>query len=128
MLKTCTIDRCEEPGMVQHTVKGDKYYSFCKKHWGAKYHKDTYLGDNGYKSIKVEGKWMGEHRHIMAQMLDRPLTKGESVHHKNGQRADNRPENLELWVGAIRYGQRATDIICPHCGKAYLEKSFDNNN
>lgn len=71
-------------------------------------------GGDGY------GFWEAEHRVVMSRMLGRPLVKGlESVHHKNGIRDDNRPENLELWVGGIRYGQRATDIVCPHCSKSY---------
>lgn len=56
----------------------------------------------------------------MEGMLGRELLTGESVHHKNGERADNRPSNLELWVGPTRYGQRATEVVCPHCGKAWL--------
>jgi hypothetical protein len=53
---------------------------------------------------------LGEHVFVMSQVLGRPLLKGENVHHKNGVRDDNRPENLELWVTSQPSGQRPEDL------------------
>ncbi len=47
----------------------------------------------------------------MERILGRALIKGENVHHKNGNRADNRPENLELWVSYQPSGQRPEDLV-----------------
>ena len=76
---------------------------------------------DGYVLIRDKnGNWKAEHRVLMEQKMGRPLIpKIESVHHINGIRNDNRLENLELWLGAIRYGQRATDVKCHNCGEAY---------
>lgn len=80
---------------------------------------NRYLNANGY--VMLTAHWdhpnankrgrILEHVKVMSESLGRPLFPGENVHHKNGFRDDNRPENLELWVISQPAGQRPEDLV-----------------
>ena len=77
---------------------------------------------NGYVEVKVDpdaDRWHGpdgygwilEHRLIFQKQLGRRLYPNEEVHHKNGDRKDNRLRNLELWNRSHPPGQRVEDLV-----------------
>jgi hypothetical protein len=57
----------------------------------------------GYVMVMVGGKERYEHRVVMERLLGRKLQRHEHVHHKNGNRQDNRIDNLEVLAASAHH-------------------------
>lgn len=71
------------------------------------------INSSGYKVIysRTIQKYILEHRYIYEQHYGITLTPNQNIHHINGNRLDNRIENLELWDTSQPKGQRVEDKI-----------------
>lgn len=113
----CIINDCLKPhcafGLCQMHYRRYKLYgdpNFVMNQGKTK-DKSGYIQVRTIKGDGKSGKYTYEHRLVMEQFLGRLLESHESVHHKNGNKQDNRIENLELWSKAQPAGQRVADKV-----------------
>jgi len=120
-LKLCTIVDKKVKCKKKHLAKG-----MCLNHYTYNYRNGTpykikraekpcparykVVVAHGHPNANTEGMIL-EHRLIMSTYLGRALVENENVHHINGDKRDNRIENLELWDRGQPAGQRVEDKI-----------------
>lgn len=121
----CSVEGCDRPSRAnkmchRHLMRvrthGEPGEAAARKRANG----EGYIDPNGYVIIGVNGRSVGQHVYFMEQLLGRRVKRGETVHHCNGQRADNRTNgplvnfrsgNLELWSSAQPAGQRVVDKV-----------------
>lgn len=114
----CAVDGCDKPRYTHGLCS--MHYERTRKHGdpgeagmrrAAAGAGEWRTDANGYVRRSVNGELQLQHRLVMEQHLGRSLWADETVHHRNGDRSDNRLENLELWSSWQPSGQRVKDKV-----------------
>ncbi len=103
----CLYQNCVSCGTRFRTTtqqrRNPKWGKFCSKKCSTRFEKSMRFKKNGYWCVKAEGhpkayerEYYYEHILVVEKKLGRYLKKGECVHHVDGNRLNNNPDNLEL--------------------------------
>lgn len=122
MAPTCSFSDCRRPSSARGLCP--MHYERARRHGDANWQPpqrqpgDRTINNYGYVRVWLpdhpcadKNGQIAEHRLVMEQMIGRTLLPHENVHHLNGVRDDNRPENLELWSKSQPAGQRVADKV-----------------
>lgn len=125
----CWFKKFKNPGQYCSTqcwnevqrARGALFGGAKRAKWGEG--QGTFTDCHGYvhEYDPMRHKFIRQHRLVMEQMLGRPLEKGEKVHHRDGNRANNEPGNLELVIGNHFSGKRVSDVYGHDIERLLLE-------
>lgn len=101
----CKLERClkiiKDKGKIcgmhrSRYWKSGGDFDYISPNWTILKRGKLQLTKSGYYRIHVEGKRVLQHRYIMEKSLKKKLSEYEIVHHLNGNKLDNRIENLKI--------------------------------
>lgn len=114
----CKENECPRPHEAHGYCATHYIHAVGRAEVAVRTHRAPTLTKDGYVRVFVPGNpnaqksgYALEHIVTMAAVIGRPILPDETVHHRNGVRSDNRPENLELWVSRHPKGQRVEDVV-----------------
>lgn len=92
-----------------------------RKLWKNRY---WYLYKPDHPNANSRG-YLLEHRYVMSEKIGRALKDGEVVHHRDGDRSNNHPDNLQLMLSGGRYKYHGVPVYCPNCNFELKQDSLE---